>query len=580
MLMPPSRLQMAPAPQTPLDMALRACAGSLVLVFVYGCSYNLLLLAPSIYLLQIYDRVLSSRSTDTLLMLTLIVAFAVMVGGVLDALRRAMLGRIGGWLDDRLRPAVVSACFEYAYRSDPARASEAYRDLTTLRQFVESGACPMLFDVLWAPLFLFVLFLVHPLLGTIGAATALLVLGLGFAGDRVTEVPLARSVAALARSNTRFGIAVGNVHIIKAMGMLDGAARLVQQAALDSRSAHDIAQYRGEIVMLISRPLRALAQVLIMGSAAWLVLDQQRSPGIIFATSLLFGRALAPIEGAMAGWKAFATALAAYRRLNGVMTTVTRTASTEDFAERPKGSLVVNNVGAALPGTGHVMLKGVSFRLAPGECLGIIGPPGSGKSTLGRIIAGVCPPPAGSVKFDNIDVLSVRDSAPRRLGYLPQDIDLFGETVKDIIARLDGGDLPKVVAAARLTGLHEPILSLPQAYDTVVPPGGTSLSRGFRQRLGLARAFYGDPHLVVLDEPNASLDSLGERMLLDAIEQLKAAGTTVVIITHRIGVLAATDKIAIMQGGTISAFGDSEDIYERYLARPSVGSRELAPQQQ
>jgi ATP-binding cassette subfamily C protein len=580
MLMPPSRLQMMPAPQTPLEMALRACAGSLALVFVYGCSYNLLLLAPSIYLLQIYDRVLSSRSADTLLMLTLIVAFAVLVGGVLDALRRAVLGRIGAWLDDRLRPEVLSACFEYAYRSDPARASEAYRDLTTLRQFAESGACPMLFDVLWAPLFLFVLFLVHPLLGTIGAATALLVLGLGFAGDRVTEAPLARSVAALTRSNGRFGIAVGNIHVIKAMGMLDGAKRLVQQAALDSRSAHDIAQRRSEIVMLIARPVRALAQVLIMGSAAWLVLEQQRSPGIIFATSLLFGRALAPIEGAMAGWKAFATGLAAYRRLNGVMASATRNANKEDFAERPKGSLAVNNVGAAFPGTGGLMLKGVSLRLAPGECLGIIGPSGSGKSTLGRIIAGVCPPTVGSVQLDNIDVLSLRDSAPWRLGYLPQDIDLFGETIKDIIARLDGGDLPKVIAAARLTGLHEPILSLPQAYDTVVMGGGTSLSRGFRQRLGLARAFYGDPHLVVLDEPNASLDSLGERILLDAIEQLKAASTTVVIITHRIGILAATDKIAIMQGGTISAFGDSEEIYERYLARPQLSSHEPAQQEQ
>jgi ATP-binding cassette subfamily C protein len=291
---------------------------------------------------------------------------------------------------------------------------------------------------------------------------------------------------------------------------------------------------------------------------------------------LLFGRALAPIEGTMAGWKAFAMALAAYRRLNGVMATVTRPANTEGFAERPKGSLVVNNVGAAFPGTGHLMLRGVSFRLAPGECLGIIGPSGSGKSTLGRIIAGVSPPTVGSVQLDNIDVLSVRDAAPWRLGYLPQDIDLFGETVKDIIARLDGGDLPKVIAAARLTGLHEPILRLPQAYDTIVMGGGTSLSRGFRQRLGLARAFYGDPHLVVLDEPNASLDSLGERMLLDAIEELKAASTTVVIITHRIGILAATDKIAIMQGGVISAFGDSEEIYERYLVRPQLSSREPA----
>jgi PrtD family type I secretion system ABC transporter len=580
MLMSPSRLQMTPAPQTPLEMALRACAGPLALVFAYGCSYNLLLLAPSIYLLQIYDRVLSSRSADTLMMLTLIVAFAVVVGGVLDALRRAVLGRIGAWLDDRLRPAVLSACFEYAYRSDPARASEAYRDLSGLRQFAESGACPMLFDVLWSPLFLFVLFLVHPLLGMIGAATALVVLGLGFAGDRVTEGPLARSIAALTWSHGRFGIAVGNVHVIRAMGMLDGAARLVQQAARDSRREHDVAQRRSEIVMLISKPLRALAQVLIMGAAAWLVLEQQRSPGIIFATSLLFGRALAPIEGAMAGWKAFATALAAYRRLNGVMGAVKRAADTEDFAERPKGSLVVSNVGAAFPGTGHLMLKGVSFRLAPGECLGIIGPSGSGKSTLGKIIAGVCSPTVGSVRLDNSDVLSVRDSAGWRLGYLPQDIDLFGETVKDIIARLDGADLQKVIAAAKLTGVHEPILRLPQAYDTIVAGGGASLSRGFRQRLGLARAFYGDPHLVVLDEPNASLDSLGERMLFDAIEEMKAANTTVVIITHRIGILAATDKIAIMQGGTISAFGGSEEIYERYLARPQVGSREPVLQQQ
>jgi len=580
MLMPPLRPPMVSSLRTPLEMALRACAGSLALVFAYGCSYNLLLLAPSIYLLQIYDRVLSSRSADTLLMLTLIVAFAVVVGGILDALRRAVLGRIGAWLDDRLRPSVLSACFEYAYRSDPGRASEAYRDLSTLRQFAESGACPMLFDALWSPLFLFVLFLVHPLLGMIGAATALLVLSLGLAGERVTAGPLARSIAALTRSYGRLGIAVGNVHVIKAMGMIEGAARLVQEAARDSRREHDVAQRRSELVMLISKPVRAVAQVLIMGAAAWLVLEQSRSPGIIFATSLLFGRALAPIEGAMSGWKAFEMALSAYRRLNGVMAAVTQSASTEDFAEAPKAGLVVNNVGAALPGSGQFMLRGVSFDLAPGECLGIIGPSGSGKSTLGKIISGVWAPTVGAVQLDNTDVVSVRDSAGWRLGYLSQDIDLFGETVRDIIARLDGADLQKVIAAARLTGLHEPILRLPQAYDTVVAGGGSSLSRGFRQRLGLARAFYGDPHLVVLDEPNASLDSLGERMLFDAIEEMKAANAIVVVITHRIGILAATDKIAIMQAGTITAFGDSEHIYERYLARPQVTSREPVLQQQ
>jgi ATP-binding cassette subfamily C protein len=545
-------------------------------VLAYSCSYNLLLFAPSIYLLQIYDRVLSSRSVDTLLMLTIIVAFTVVVGGVLDALRRAALRRIGAWLDDRLRPATLSACFEYAYRSDPGRASEAYADLATLRQFAESGACLMLFDVLWAPLFLSVLFLVHPLLGLIGAASALLLLGLGFAADLFTEAPLARSVAAFTTSHRRFGLAAGSIHVINAMGMLEGAARFVQQPARDAKSARDIVQRRSEIVMLISKPARALAQVLIMGAAAWLVLEQTRSPGIIFATTLLFGRALAPVEGAIAGWKAFAAALAAYRRLNGVMAAVTG-ANVRAPEDSQKGGLVVSNVGAAVPGTSHFMLKGVSFRLAPGECLGIIGPSGSGKSTLGKVIAGVLPPTAGSVLLNNTDVLSVRNSGGgRRFGYLPQDIDLFGETVKDVIARLDGAHLQEVIAAAKLTGLHEMIVRLPQAYDTVVVGGGANLSRGFRQHLGLARAFFGDPHVVVLDEPNSSLDYVGERMLFEGIERMKAANTMVIIITHRMGILAATDKIAIMQGGAISAFGDSKDIFERHLAQPQVSSREPA----
>src|SRR5712671_3022040 len=577
MLMPPLRLQMMSPPQTPLEAALRTCAASLGLVFAYSCSYNLLLLAPSIYLLQIYDRVLSSRSGDTLLMLTLIVAFTVVVGGVLDALRRAAMGRIGAWLEDRLRPAVLSACFEHAYRSDSARASEAYRDLTTLRQFAESEASPMLFDVFWSPLFLGVLFLVHPLLGVIGAVSALVLFGLGFAGDFFTEGPLARSVAALARSHGRFGMAVGNVHVIRAMGMLEDAARLVHQAAQDARNEHEVVQRRNEIVMLISKPARALAQVLIMGSAAWLVLEQGMSPAIIFATTLLFGRALAPIEGAIAGWKAFAMASAAYRRLNGIMAAVTAVANIKALSDRPKGSLLLDNVGAAMPGSDHIVLKGVSFRLEPGECLGIIGPSGSGKSTLGKIIAGISAPSAGSVLLDSINVLAVRDSGGgRRLGYLPQDIDLFGETIKDIIARLDDADLQKVIQAAKLAGLHEIIIQLPRSYDTVIVGGAANLSRGFRQRLGLARAFFGDPHLVVLDEPNASLDYLGECVLFEAIEQMKAANTTVIIITHRIGILAATDKIAIMHGGAVSAFGDSKEIIERYLTRSQVVSREAA----
>jgi PrtD family type I secretion system ABC transporter len=580
MLMQPHRLQTMSPPRTPLKSALCACAGSLGLVFAYSCSYNLLLLAPSIYLLQIYDRVLSSRSGDTLLMLTLIVAFTVVVGGVLDAVRRAALGRMGEWLEEELHPATLSACFKYACEADRAKASEAYRDLTTLRQFAQSGASSTLFDALWTPLFLGVLFLVHPLLGAIGALSALLMLGLGLAGDRLTEAPQARSAAALARSHGWFGMAVGNLHVIRAMGMLDGVRRLIGQAAQDARREQGVVQRRHETIMMISKPARALAQVLIMGAAAWLVLEQSRSAAIIFATSMLFGRALGPIEGAVAGWKALAIALSAYRRLDGIMSAVTTVANGRTLQDRPKGSLIVNNVGIAVAGSDHPVLRDVSFSLAPGECLAIIGPSGSGKSTLGRIITGIFAPTAGSVLLDGVDVSAVRDcGGGRRLGYLPQDIDLFGETVKDVIARLEDADLQKVIAAAKLAGVHEAITRLPQAYDTVVSGGGASFSRGFRQRLGLARAFFGDPHLVVLDEPNSSLDHLGERVLFEAIERMRAANTIVIIITHRIGILGATNKIAIMQGGAVSAFGDSKEIFESCLARPQVASREPAPLQ-
>jgi len=580
MPMPFMRLHIAPSRQTPLQAALWACAGPLGLVFAYSCSYNLLLFAPSIYLLQIYDRVLSSRSGATLMMLTLIVAFTVVIGGMLDALRRAVLARLGAWFEDRLRPSVLSASLECAFRSDPSRAGEAYRDLAVLRQFMESSACPMLFDALWAPLFLIVLFLVHPLLGIIAACSVLFSFGLTLASELLTEDALARSGAALSRSYGRLTTAVANIHMIRTMGMFDGAARLIQQAAQDARNEQDLAQQRSEIVMLVAKPIRALAQVLMMGAAAWLVLDSGSSPAIIFAASLLFGRAIAPVEGAVAAWRALMTASRAYRRLDRLL--AANCALAEDPGirpERPRGDLIVDNVGLELRQAGHFLLKNVSFGLAPGECLGIIGPSGSGKSVLGQIIAGISPPTQGQVLLDNIDVSVLREGqGGRHLGYLPQDINLFGETLKDNIGRLDDTDPAKLVEAAKLAGIHDTIMRLPQAYDTAVPNGGVGFSRGFRQRLGLARALFGDPRLVVLDEPNASLDYVGEHVLLDAIEQMKIANTTVVVITHRMGILAATDKIAILEGGRVLAFGASEEIFEQHLSRPQVPSQQVPSQ--
>jgi PrtD family type I secretion system ABC transporter len=565
-------------PGTALLSALRACAGSLGLVFAYSCGYNLLLLAAPIYLLQIYDRVLSSRSVDTLLMLTLIVAVTVVVGALLDAIRRSALSRVGAWLDDRMRPTVIAACLRHASRGDATRAMEAYRDLGTMRQFIESSACPILFDCLWSPLFIGVLFLIHPLLGLVGLISIILMFLLALVGELATEDPVGRASAALTRSYGRLNAAAANIHLIRSMGMTDGAARRILADANNGRPDREKAQCRAEIVMLVTKPLRALSQILVMGLAAWLVLQHDRSPAIIFAASLLFGRALSPIEGALTGWKSLRMAMAAYRRVSEILGDDRQREPSAVSPELLEGPLVLEDVSLALPGSSEPVLKSVSLRLEPGECLGLIGLSGSGKSMLGRLMAGAAAPTKGHVRLGSVEVRALQDAGGAQyLGYMPQEIELIGRSVTDIVGRLGQAGHEEVIGAAKLAGLHEMIMKLPNGYDSDIADGGLILLRAHRQRLGLARALCGNPRLVVLDEPNASLDYAGEQMLFNAIEKMKAANTIVVVITHRMGILKATDKIAIMQGGTLAAFGGRDEIYARYLGPPQIDVRERAP---
>ncbi|WP_435655619.1 type I secretion system permease/ATPase [Brucella pituitosa] len=556
---------------TPLVAALRRCAGAFGLVFAYSCGYNIFLLAPSLYLLQIYDRVLSSRSVDTLLMLTIIIAIAVVVGSLLDIVRRAALSRIGSWLDRQLRPVVMNASFEYAARTDAGLAAENYRDLSVLRQFLDSPSCALLFDIPWAPVFLVLLFLVHPLLGFIGLSSALCLLLLALLNEFTTRELNEQANIAQARSYSRFTMALKYIGVIRAMGMQHGAAHLIYRDAEAVRAAQDGVAHRTEVLQAFSKSVRALTQILMMGAATWLVLQNNSNPGIIFVASLLLGRGLAPVEGAIGAWRALAFVRGAFNRLNKMLTLVAPGDNRRTILlPEPKGQLVLDNVGYRFPSSDRFILRGVSFQVAPGDCVALIGPSGSGKSTLGRILAGVSRPTCGCALLGGIDISLLRhcDNA-RHIGYLPQDIELFGGAIKDVIGRLDGSDPRKVIEAAKLVGLHETIMRLPQGYETDIGEGGALLLRAQRQQLGLARAAYGNPPLVVLDDPNSSLDYEGERLLFDAIERMKCRQITIVIITHRMGILPVTDKIAVMRDGMVSAFGDSEKIFDAFLRVPA-----------
>jgi ATP-binding cassette subfamily C protein len=553
----------------PLHAALRACAGSFALVLAYSSGYNLLLLATPIYLLQIYDRVLSSRSGDTLAMLTLIVAATVVVGGVLDALRRAALGRIGAWFDERIRPTIVAVGLDAAARGAGGEAMQLYRDVATFSQFLGSGACPMLFDLLWSPIFIVLLFFIHPLLGFFGILCIVVLFALALVGEVATQASAARVAAAFARSYSRLHVATTNIELVRALGMTTQAQdRILAEADAAWREQLAV-QNRGDAVMLAAKPVRALSQILVMGLSAWLVLAHDKSPAIIFAASLLFGRGLAPVEGAIAGWKAFAIAVAAFRRMARATTADDTPRSDVLTAELVEGALVLDRVSVALPGASEPVLKAVSLRVEPGECLGVIGLSGSGKSMLARVIAGVLPPSEGRAVLGRLPVGAIGQRGGAGLvGYMPQEIELVGRSASDIIGRLGLASFEEVVGAARLAGMHETIMRLPRAYESDLADGGLVLLRSHRQRLALARALCGRPRLVVLDEPNASLDYPGEQILFEAVRRLKAQNAIVVLVTHRTGILAATDKIAILEGGAIGAFGPSEEIFARHLGNP------------
>jgi PrtD family type I secretion system ABC transporter len=560
------------APMTELQRAFRACRASLAVIVVFSFCVNLLMLAVPIYMLQLYDRVLTSRSIDTLVMLTGIVLVALGIFAVLDTARREMLARIGDWLDERLQSPVLTAAFHSALRNDAATAVQAWRDLAGLRTFFSGTGIAAVLDAPWAPMFVAALFLVHPVLGMIGVAGAAVLLSLALLNEAVTRAPATRANVAWSKGNHRLETVLRNAEVTTAMGMFDGAVRRLRNDYAQAKEEQASAGRRGRIIQGLSKTCRHTVQVVIMAAAAWLVISHSVSPGAIFAAAVLLGRAMGPFENAIASWKSLTSARLSYRRLTTILANVPRPRDRMPLPS-PAGLLTIEKVSFIPSGAETPILNRISLTLAPGEVLGITGPSGAGKSTLARLIAGTLTPIAGHVRLDGADIsVWLNAGGSRYLGYLPQDVELFEGSVRDNISRLADADPEQVVATAKLVRLHDTIMRLPQGYDTEIGEGGSRLSGGERQRLGLARALFGAPRLVVLDEPNANLDTEGELALISAVEQLREAGTTIVIVAHRPSILRVADKLLVLRNGSISAFGESDAVIAKLNARRNAAA--------
>jgi len=558
-------------PMPVLRAALAQCRAAWGSVAVFSAAINLLMLAPSLYMLQVYDRVLASGNAFTLLMLSLMIVGLLALMGALDYARSAIIIQVGARLDAALGPRVHEAAFQRGLDGAPANAGQALGDLNALRQFLTGSSVFAFFDAPWFPLFLLVMFLFHPWIGALALAGALLLIGLAWLNERLSRGPLAQAGGLSVRAGLEAEGQLRNAETIQAMGMLASLRRRWQYLHRGYVGQQGLASRRSARIAALSKSVRIALQSLVLGLGAWLVLQNHVSPGVMIAGSILMGRVLSPIDQVISAWRQWSGTRLAWKRLQALLDAYPARQPPLPLP-RPVGSLRAEGASVVPPGAAAPSLVNVSLALEPGQVLGVVGPSGSGKSSLARLLAGIWPARAGVVRLDGADLrLWDRSRLGESLGYLSQDVELFTGTVAENIARFadpGGGHealAARVIDAARLAGAHEMILALPKGYDTPLGIGGQGLSGGQRQRVGLARALFGPPTLVVLDEPNASLDDAGEQALLDALGRLRERGATVVVITHRPKVLAATTHMLLLRDGRAQRFEATRNV----LVRPA-----------
>lgn len=544
-----------------LQAALKACKGSFISVGIFSFFVNALMLVPTFYMLQVYGRVMTSGSIPTLVMLTIIMTLLVVTMGALELVRSRIMVRVSTKLDVLLSRSVYRASFKRALDSGGMDASaQSLNDLTGLRQFMTGNGLFAFFDAPWLPIYIAVMFMFHPWYGWVAIGSAIILLILAALNEKMTGKALAEANKENLGANLYTSKNLRNAEVIESMGMLNTLIHRWSGRQKNVLMLQSVASDKGGAIAAISKTFRMLIQSLILGLGAYLAINHEISAGLVIAGSVLLGRALAPIDLIIGSWKGFISARSQYNRLNEILDK--QKAEPERMSlPAPEGHVNVENIIVSPPGSRTPVIKGISFAVPAGTVVGVIGPSASGKSTLARALLGIWVPQHGVVRLDGADISSWNKSElGPHIGYLPQDIELFEGSISENIARFSEVDAKKVVLAAKTAGVHEMILQLADGYDTVIGSDGANLSGGQRQRIGLARAIYGTPKLIILDEPNSNLDEVGEKALALAIQQLKAAGSTVFVITHRTNILTQLDRLLVMNNGAISMYGPREQV--------------------
>jgi ATP-binding cassette subfamily C protein EexD len=558
------------------DEVKQALRHSIAVAGLFSLFMQLLVLGVPLYTLQIYDRVLSSQSGHTLFWLTMLVVFLVATLAVLDSLRARILVRLSIWLERRIAPVLLKRNLTEDLGRYGALGLQGLDDLAALRRFLTGPGATNLFDAPWMPLYLGVIWLLSPWLGIVATVSAVLLFLTGWLNELATRRALRDAGAMQSETFAALRTTLAGAETVRALGMRDSVLRRWTGRNAGILSLQSCASDRAGIIQSFARFERLGAQIAVVGIGALLVIDHAITPGALIAASIIVSRALAPAESLIGSWRSVVGAREAYRRVIGVLRTMKPHQGLRLPA--PQGRLDVENVSVALPGIEQPVLKDIRFTLQPGESIGIVGPSGAGKSTLGRAVLGLVPLSAGAVRLDGADISTwERDLLGAHLGYLPQEVRLFPGTVAENIARLGARDDGMVVEAARLAGAHEMILRLPRGYDTDIDPASPALSGGQRQLIAFARAFYGRPRLLLLDEPNSNLDREGEAALVSALARAKEATITTLVIAHRPSIVSGLDRLLVLRDGRIHMLGPRAEVLARTtnvapFKRPAAGA--------